>query len=81
MDVYWHRDVVVLFADVLHNVLTLAGERCLSHYSGRKRVQSSAKDEIPVVWEALCPVSLNTHLLHFDNLIHTVKKIRERKAI
>ena len=46
VDVHWHRDVVVLLADVLHDVLTLAGERCLSHYSGRKRVQSSGKDEI-----------------------------------
>ena len=30
-------------------------------------------DRIPVVWEALRPVSLNTHLLHVDSLIVTMR--------
>ena len=30
-------------------------------------------DQIPVVWEALRPVSLNTHLLHVDSLIVTMR--------
>ena len=68
VDVYWHRNVVMFFADVLHNVLALACERCLSHYSARKRVERYGKDQRPVVWEALSPVSLNTHFLHFDKL-------------
>ena len=62
-----HRDVVVLLADVLHNVLALARERCLSHNSGeREREKCDGKLEIkckPVVREALGPVSLNTNLL------------------
>ena len=60
-----HRDVVVLLADVLHNVLALARERCLSHNSG-EREKFDGKLEIkckPVVREALGPVSLNTNLL------------------
>ena len=60
-----HRDVVVLLADVLHNVLALARERCLSHNSG-EREKCDGKLEIkckPVVREALGPVSLNTNLL------------------
>ena len=36
----WHRHghMVVLLADVLHNVLALTCERCLSHYSGEEEV-------------------------------------------
>ena len=33
----WNRHMVVLLTDVLHDVLTLAGERCLCHQSASGR--------------------------------------------
>ena len=41
-----HRDVVVLLADVLHNVLALASERCLSHNSGERERERNVMENL-----------------------------------
>ena len=57
MDWDWDWDMVVLLADVLHDVLTLAGERRLCHQSANGRYcfsQFSAKKEMDFLFLFVC---------------------------